>query len=100
MPPDNPTIFFKRRVEDYFKQLQNTVCSALERLDGRAKFSQDGWAHQEGGGGRTRILQNGNVFERAGVNFSGGASNLTEALAARLGVDVQPIFATGTSLVL
>lgn len=100
MPTDNPNLLFKRRVEDYFKHLQNTICTALESLDGKAKFSQDVWAHRENGGGKTRILQNGAIFEKSGVNFSGITSGLTPLLAARLGVDAQQVFATGISLVL
>ncbi len=100
MPPDNPNILFKRRVEDYFKNLQNVICTALETLDGKAKFSQDVWAHKESGGGKTRILQQGSIFEKAGVNFSAITSNLSPTLAARLGVDAQHIFATGISVIL
>jgi coproporphyrinogen III oxidase len=100
MPTDNPNILFKRRAEDYFKNLQNVICTALETLDGKAKFSQDVWAHKESGGGKTRILQQGVVFEKAGVNFSAITSALSQTLAARLGVEAQNIFATGISLVL
>jgi coproporphyrinogen III oxidase len=100
MPSVSPNLLFKRRVEDYFKHLQNVICSALETLDGKAKFSQDVWAHRESGGGKTRILQLGGIFEKAGVNFSGISSELTPLLAGRLGVEPQRVFATGISLVL
>ncbi|HTK82216.1 MAG TPA: oxygen-dependent coproporphyrinogen oxidase [Bacteroidota bacterium] len=100
MPTEPTNIVFKRRVEDYVKSLQNSICTALEQLDGKAKFSQDVWAHKESGGGKTRILQQGNVFEKAGVNFSAITSTLSPTLAVRLGVKPQNIFATGISLVL
>lgn len=100
MPAETSNILFKRRVEDFFKNLQNVICTSLEELDGKAKFSQDVWAHRESGGGKTRILQQGDLLEKAGVNFSGVTSQLSPTLAARLGVEAQPIFATGISLVL
>lgn len=57
-------------VKDYLLDLQNRNCELLEQQDGSAKFREDTWKRAEGGGGRTRILQNGSVFEQAGVGFS------------------------------
>ena len=54
----------------YIETLQNEITSALELIDGCAKFEEDLWKRKEGGGGRTRILQNGGVFEKGGVNIS------------------------------
>ena len=54
----------------YIENLQNEITSALELIDGCAKFEEDLWKRKEGGGGRTRILQNGEVFEKGGVNIS------------------------------
>ena len=54
----------------YLKNLQDNICAALETLEGGATFRQDEWQRPDGGGGRTRILQQGKVFEQAGVNFS------------------------------
>ena len=57
-------------VKNYLLQLQNTICLALEKIDGKARFTEDAWTRKEGGGGITRIINNGAVFAKAGVNFS------------------------------
>jgi coproporphyrinogen III oxidase len=57
-------------VERYLLDLQQCICRELERLDGQAHFREDRWDRAEGGGGRTRVLADGAVFEKAGVNFS------------------------------
>ena len=51
----------------YIETLQNQITSALESIDGCAQFEEDLWKRKEGGGGRTRILQNGGVFEKGGL---------------------------------
>ncbi len=58
------------KVKNYLLDLQNRICESLEQLDGEGKFKQDEWKRAEGGGGRTRIMQNGAVFEQGGVGFS------------------------------
>ena len=50
---------------DYIQDLQNRICSTLEQSDGKAKFIEDEWNRPEGGGGKTRVIPNGNVFEKA-----------------------------------
>ncbi|MSR14722.1 MAG: oxygen-dependent coproporphyrinogen oxidase [Gammaproteobacteria bacterium] len=57
-------------VETYLRELQNRICAGLEELDGTAHFAQDLWERPAGGGGSTRVLTEGAVFEQAGVNFS------------------------------
>jgi coproporphyrinogen III oxidase len=57
-------------VRDFLRGLQDRICTALERADGRARFVEDGWQRAEGGGGRSRVLKQGAVFEQAGVGFS------------------------------
>ena len=57
-------------VKTYLLQLQDHICSTLEAEDGQAQFVEDAWDRAEGGGGRTRVLSNGAVFEQAGINFS------------------------------
>ncbi|HEY6192910.1 MAG TPA: oxygen-dependent coproporphyrinogen oxidase [Bacteroidota bacterium] len=91
---------FKLRVQQYFETLQNTICSALAEADGKGQFREDRWAHPEKGGGVTRVLENGAIFEKAGVNFSAVESGIPAPMAAKLGVDPQPVFATGVSLIL
>jgi coproporphyrinogen III oxidase len=58
------------RVRDYLTGLQDRICAAIESADGRARFVEDNWIREEGGGGRTRILRDGAVFEQAGIGFS------------------------------
>src|SRR5579885_2629714 len=57
-------------VERYLRRLQDRLCAALEALDRAQRFHADPWIRSEGGGGQTRILSDGAVFERAGVGFS------------------------------
>jgi len=57
-------------VKQYLTTLQNTICSSIEGLDEQGQFVEDSWTRAEGGGGLSRILQKGRVFEKAGVNFS------------------------------
>lgn len=58
------------RVRDYLTDLQDRICAAVEAADGKARFAEDLWKREEGGGGRTRILRDGAVFEQAGIGFS------------------------------
>lgn len=90
----------KERAQRYFEKLQNDICSTLETLDGDQRFHEDLWTHREGGGGRTRVMQNGALFEKAGVNTSAVSGTLTPLLAERLHVSSQRFFAAGISLVL
>ncbi len=60
----------KQAVKTFLLQLQDTICQALALQDGSAEFEQDQWQREQGGGGRSRVLRNGQVFEQAGVNFS------------------------------
>ncbi len=60
----------KHAVKAFLLQLQEQICAALEQSDGTARFVEDSWERAEGGGGRSRVLTKGEVFEQAGVNFS------------------------------
>lgn len=80
--------------------LQDTICGALEALDGRGRFRQTIWDRDGGGGGRTRVMEGGAVFEKAGVNVSAVHGELPEALAAKMGGDGREFYATGLSLVI
>ena len=57
-------------VETYLRGLQDTITGTLERLDGKGRFAPDSWTRAEGGGGESRVLKGGALFEQAGVNFS------------------------------
>ena len=61
-------------VLNYLESLQNTICESLSKIDGK-EFSEDSWTREEGGGGRSRVLRNGNIFEQAGVNYSRVSGN-------------------------
>jgi coproporphyrinogen III oxidase len=60
----------KEEITNWFKSLQDSICASLEKEDGKGKFTEDNWTREEGGGGRTRIIQHGNVIEKGGVLFS------------------------------
>jgi coproporphyrinogen III oxidase len=89
------------RAERYFRELQSAICRGLEEADGGAAFGEDLWDHAGGsGGGATRVIAGGAVLEKGGVNFSSVRSMLSPALAGRMNVPPQEVFATGISLVL
>ena len=89
-------------VEQYLLQLQERICVALEAVDGTAQFVEDRWQRKEGGGGRTRVLIEGGVFEKAGVNFSrvSGAQLPASATAHRPELAGRSFQAMGVSLVI
>ncbi len=87
-------------MEEYIALLQRSICSVLEELDGGARFSETPWHHPEGGGGLTRLIEHGSVFEKGGVNTSSVSAVLSRTLASRLGVEEQRVTAAGISLVL
>ncbi|WP_369047628.1 oxygen-dependent coproporphyrinogen oxidase [Tenacibaculum sp. UWU-22] len=90
----------KQQFYTYIQQLQDTITSALEKVDGKAKFQEDLWERAEGGGGRTRVIENGNVFEKGGVNISAVYGELPEVLRKQFGVESGDFFACGLSLVI
>lgn len=83
----------------YFRDLQDRICTTLTQLDGQS-FREDLWDRPGGGGGRTRVLVDGNVFEKGGVNFSEVFGELTPDHAKQLPGDGLEFSATGISLVL
>lgn len=84
----------------YFQDLQDRICAGLEEVDGTARFREDGWQRDGGGGGRTRVLAEGAVFEKAGVNFSEVFGQFSEEFAAQIPGSGRDFTATGISLVL
>jgi len=91
---------FQERTTAFFRSLQDRLCSALEELDGSGRFQQDSWPREGGGGGRTRVMVEGNVFEKAGVNFSEVFGDMPAELAAQTPGEGREFTATGISLVL
>jgi coproporphyrinogen III oxidase len=95
----------RTRTQEFFSGLQDKICRRLEEIDGQAQFREDNWHRDGGGGGRTRVMEEGAIFEKAGVNFSAVAGVLPESFAAKIGEGVPnaegcEFFATGVSLVL
>lgn len=86
--------------QSFFQEVQKEICAELEKLDSKERFFEEIWQHAEGGGGVTRVLQQGNLFEKGGVNTSAVSGTLTDLLANRLTVPPQGFFASGISLVI
>jgi coproporphyrinogen III oxidase len=84
----------------YIHDLQDRICAALEKADGKAKFVEDKWDRPEGGGGKTRVIANGAVFEKGGVNTSVVFGEVTDAMRVGLKIDGAKWFACGLSLVI
>ncbi|MCW2121106.1 oxygen-dependent coproporphyrinogen oxidase [Flavobacterium sp. 7A] len=90
----------KNKFFAYIQNLQDQIVAGLEAVDGQAKFKEDLWERPEGGGGRTRVIENGKVFEKGGVNISAVHGKLPEAMQKMFGVGEADFFACGLSLVL
>lgn len=84
----------------YIEGLQDRICAELEACDGKAEFIEDKWNRQEGGGGTTRVIANGNIFEKGGVNTSVVFGDVSEAMKSQLKINGNKWFACGLSLVL
>ncbi len=85
---------------NYIEKLQDKICNKLEEIDGKARFHQDLWEREEGGGGRTRVIENGAVFEKGGVNISAVHGPLAPAMQQYFKVGDVDFFACGLSLVI
>ena len=91
----------KEKIETEYKRIQSLICDAIEKADGKGKFEPDSWERAEGGGGVSRVLANGNILEKAGVNFSAVYGEMNEAMQKNLKVgDAHKFFATGVSIVM
>ena len=90
----------KEKFYTYIQNLQDRITGNLEAIDGAAVFKEDLWKRAEGGGGRTRVIENGAVFEKGGVNISKVYGPLAPAMQQHFGVGDVDFFACGLSLVL
>jgi len=94
----------KEQISQRFLELQDAICAALEKEDGKGRFIEDNWKREEGGGGRTRILQNGNVIEKGGVLHSavhGPVPDfLRQDLSSATAQQQLTFYATGVSIVI
>jgi coproporphyrinogen III oxidase len=88
------------RAAAYFRSLQDTICLALAKLDGQGEFCEDTWERQDGGGGRSRVMMEGGLFEKAGVNFSEVHGEMSPEFASQVPGEGRAFTATGISLVL
>lgn len=91
---------FRDRWIIFIHQLQDNICNALENSDGVAKFKEDAWERPEGGGGKTRVISNGKVIEKGGVNSSIVFGKVTDLMRAQLKIDGDSWFACGLSSVI
>lgn len=89
----------KEEIADYFKSLQSNICKALENTDGKGKFISDKWERPGGGGGDSRVLEDGNIIEKGGVNFSAVYGPTPEKILKALGLSDAEFYATGVSIV-
>jgi len=91
---------FRDRWISYIHELQDGICQALEDIDGQAKFITDEWQREGGGGGITRVIADGAVFEKGGVNTSVVWGKVTDTMRAQLKIEGSKWFASGLSLVI
>lgn len=93
----------KEEIRDWFTGLQLDICQKLEETDGKGKFISDTWERPGGGGGITRVITNGNIVEKGGVNFSAVWGRTPEPVLKSMQItdSVHPdFFATGVSIVI
>tara|TARA_B100000927_G_scaffold25602_1_gene19177 strand:+ start:50 stop:1078 length:1029 start_codon:yes stop_codon:yes gene_type:complete len=97
-PPNNS----RDNIKNLLLELQEKICVRLEELDEKSRFNEESWIRPEGGGGKSRVLKNGNIFEQAGVNFSEvyGKELPPSIISQRPEAQGEEWFATGTSMVL
>ncbi len=90
------------RAKKLVLSLQDEICAGLEAIDEEGKFLEESWERPEGGGGRSRVLKNGKIFEQGGVNFSEVHGNELppSIINQRPEAKGHSWFATGTSMVL
>src|SRR5688500_18457906 len=93
----------KEEIRDWFTGLQKQICLQIEDADGKGKFKSDPWERQGGGGGITRVITDGRIIEKGGVNFSAVWGKTPEPVLKSMKIEsTEPpdFFATGVSIVL
>ncbi|MBU2914513.1 oxygen-dependent coproporphyrinogen oxidase [Reichenbachiella agariperforans] len=90
----------KETIENWFKELQDQISTAISTTDGKAQFEEDIWTRPEGGGGRTRIIRNGHIIEKGGVNFSAVSGPTPDKILKALNIEASDFYATGVSIVM
>ena len=112
MPPSMINLIFaqipvfmpdREEIKDWFTALQQDICHQLEQTDGKGKFQSDEWSRPGGGGGISRVLTNGAIIEKGGVNFSAVWGPTPEPVLKSMQLNAQAagdFFATGVSIVI
>jgi len=90
----------KEEIENWFRSLQDSICSQIEMTDGGTKFKEDLWTRQDGGGGRSRVIENGNIIEKGGVMFSAVWGKTPTNILQALKLEDADFYATGVSIVM
>jgi len=90
----------KDKIADWFKSLQDNICDRIEIADTKGKFKEDLWNRPGGGGGRSRVIRDGAIIEKGGVNFSAVEGETPEKILKALGLEKSDFFATGVSIVI
>lgn len=90
----------KQEIKEWYQNLQDRICQGLEELDGKSTFDEDKWKRPEGGGGRSRVIKEGNLIEKGGVNFSAVEGTTPQKILEALNLPKSDFYATGVSIVL
>lgn len=93
----------REEISTAFSHLQENICAMLEEVDGKGKFARDLWDRPGGGGGLSRVITNGNIIEKGGVNFSAVWGKTPEPVLQSMKLDTSTppeFYATGVSIVL
>lgn len=90
----------RSKISSRYQEVQDFICADLEKLDGSAKFQEDLWSREGGGGGRTRVIAGGDLIEKGGVNFSEVLGEVTPLMKKEMGIEAEQFFACGVSIVL
>lgn len=90
----------KEKIAEWFQGLQDSICNSLETLDGKSAFMEDQWDRPQGGGGRSRVIKDGDLIEKGGVNFSAVSGPTPDKILKALNLSEADFFATGVSIVL
>ncbi|MFN8415511.1 MAG: oxygen-dependent coproporphyrinogen oxidase [Cytophagaceae bacterium] len=90
----------KEIIESRFKEVQQHICQALEKADGKATFHTDAWTRPGGGGGMSKVIKDGNVIAKGGVNFSAVYGDTPENIIKALNIPPSDFYATGVSIVI
>jgi len=97
---DSVTTDIKSEWVDFIHELQDQICSSVEQIDGKSGFREDCWEREGGGGGKTRVISGGAIFEKGGVNTSVVFGQITDVMRQQLNIDGSRWWACGLSVVL